>query len=68
MNGWTLTRVWQVDNKLVVADTIEEAIALFKTWMGKDYKDEPESVKAIRTDSYLKEYAALIKEQTTIKQ
>ena len=68
MNGWTLTRVWQVDNKLVVADTIEEAIALFKTWMGKDYKDEPESVKAIRTDSYLKEYAALFKEQTTIKQ
>ena len=68
MNGWTLTRVWQVDNKLVVADTIEEAIALFKTWMGKDYKDEPESVNAIRTDSYLKEYAALFKEHTTIKQ
>ena len=69
MNGWTLTRVWQVDKKLVVADTIEEAIALFKTRMGKDYRDEPEEVKAIRSDSYVKEYDAIIKEtdqQTTI--
>ena len=29
MNEWILTRVWQVDHKLVVAKTIEDAIALY---------------------------------------
>lgn len=26
MEGWTITKVWQVDHKLVVADTISEAV------------------------------------------
>ena len=62
MNGYTLTRVWQVDHKLVVADTIEEAIALFKTYMGKDLIDEPRNVRAIGSDHYIVDYEALIKE------
>lgn len=62
MDGWTLTRVWQVDHKLVVAPTIEEAIALFKVYMGKDYSGEPYEVTAIRTSDCFGDYAAIIKE------
>ena len=63
MNGWTLTRVWQVDHKLVVAKTIEDAIALFKVYMGKDLIGEPRNVRAIGSDNYLVDYDALIKEE-----
>ena len=62
MNGWKLTRVWQVDHKLVVADTINEAVELYKAYMGKDYHDEPYSIQAISTDRALSDYNALIKE------
>ena len=62
MNGYTYTRVWQVDHKLVVAKTIEDAIALFKTYMGENYKDEPINVRAIGSDNYVAAYDALIKE------
>jgi len=63
MNGWTLIRVWQIDHKLVVAPTIEDAIALFKKYMGKDYRDEPHDIRGICTDSIvLSDYEALIKE------
>lgn len=61
MNGWTLTKVWQVDHKLVVADTINEAVELFKTYMGND--DEPLSIQAISTGRALVDYNALIKEE-----
>lgn len=63
MNGWTLTRVWQVDHKLVVAKTIEDAIAIFKTYMGKDHYGEPRNVRAIGSDNYLVDYDAIIKEE-----
>ena len=60
MNGWTLTKVRQVDHKLVVADTISEAVELFKAYMGND--DEPLSIQVISTSSALSDYNALIKE------
>lgn len=66
MNGWTLTRVWEIDGKLVVADTIEDAIALFKTYMGKNYTDEPISVRGVHTDSCIisqMDFVAIIKEE-----
>lgn len=63
MNGWKLTRVWQVDHKLVVANTIQEAVELYKAYMGKDYVDEPYSIQAISTDSALSDFSALIKEE-----
>lgn len=62
MNGYTLTRIWQVDHKLVIAKTIEDAIALFKTYMGKEYRDEPKHIKAVSIDSVLPDYNAIIKE------
>lgn len=60
MNGWRLTKIWQVDHKLVVADTINEAVELFKAYMGND--DEPLSIQAISTNMALSDYNALIKE------
>ena len=62
MNGWTLTKVWQVDHKLVVAPTIEDALALFKMYMGKGRSGEPYEIKAIRTADYVADYDAIIKE------
>ena len=63
MNGWKFTRVWQVDHKLVVADTINEAVELFKVYMGKDYHDEPDMVTCIGTNTALCDRSALIKEE-----
>lgn len=63
MNGWKLTKVWQVDHKLVVANTVEEAVALFKAYMGNDYRDEPREIRAISTNTMFREYNALIKEK-----
>ena len=63
MNGWKFTRVWQVDHKLVVANTIQEAVELFKAYMGKDYTDEPHSIQAISTDHILPDFNVLIKEE-----
>ena len=61
MNGWALTKVWEIDGHLVVAPTIEEAIALFKTYMGKDYKGEPKRVSMVTPSGYISE-CAIIKE------
>ena len=62
MDGQTLTKVWQVENKLIVAETIEDAIALFKIYKGKNFIDEPKNVRAIGSDNYIVDYEALIKE------
>lgn len=55
MNGWTITKVWEIDEHLIVAPTIEDAISLFKTYMGKDYRDEPKNITC-------RSYSAIIKE------
>ena len=63
MNGWKLTKVWQVDHKLVVADTVNEAVELFKAYMGKDYPDEPDEIRCMGTSTALCDRNALIKEE-----
>lgn len=63
MIEWTITRVWQVDHKLVVADTVNEAVDLFKAYMGKDFHDEPNEIKCIGTSSALCDRGAIIKEE-----
>lgn len=60
MDEWKLTRVWQIDHKLVVAKTIEDAIALFKTYMGEEDTNEPKNIRAISSDRFV-DYDALIK-------
>lgn len=61
MNGYSYTRVWKIDHKLVVAETIEDAIKLFKLYMGKDYHDEPMEIYAVGCVGL--DYAAIIKEE-----
>lgn len=61
MDGWTITKVWEIDNKLVVADTIEEAIALIKLFAGEDYS--PMNIRAIGNAAYPIDCSALIKER-----
>ena len=63
MNGWTVTREWEIDEHLIVAPTIEDAIALFKTYMGKDYQDEPKNITAIGNSACCRRnYSAIITE------
>ena len=62
MNGWTLTRVWEIDGRLVVARTIEEAIELIKTYHKDDHFYQPREVKGVCTGSLQLDYDALIKE------
>jgi len=57
MNGWTITKVWDIDGKLYVAPTIEDAIALYKLFVG----DEPRNIKAVGGSSCVIDYAAVIK-------
>jgi hypothetical protein len=67
MNGWTVTRVWEIDEHLIVAPTIEEAVALFKTYMGKDYRDEPRNITAISNSVCCgRSYTALISENPAL--
>lgn len=62
MKGFTLTKVWQVDYKLVVADTIAEAVELYKAFRGEDFHDEPLKVTAITSTNLLGDRDAVIKE------
>lgn len=62
MDGWKFTKVWQVDHKLVVADTVKEAVELYKTYMGEDYRNEPVEIRCIGADTALCDRNALIKE------
>lgn len=64
MKGYTYIKVWEIDSKLVVATTIEDAIALYKTYMGKEYHDEPKNIWAVgNSDCVCRNYDAIIKEE-----
>ena len=64
MKGYTYTKVWEIDSKLVVATTIEDAIALYKTYMGKEYHDEPKIIRAVgNSEGVCRNYDAIIKEE-----
>lgn len=60
MNGWTLTRVWDIDGILVVAPTAGKAIELMKIYR-KDNYYEPHSIKGISTGSLSQDYDVIIK-------
>ena len=44
-SGYTYTKVWNVNGKLVIADTIKEAVALYKQYAECD--NEPNSVHRV---------------------
>lgn len=67
MNGCTTIRVWIVNDKLVVANTIEDAISLYKKYYdnGCVNAESPDitKIEAVSNGSILKNYDAIIKEE-----
>lgn len=58
------TRIWRIEHKLVVANTIEEAIALYKTWaktVEKVKSTDITAIKAIGDNQIPENYDVLIK-------
>ena len=58
------TRIWRVEHKLVIADTIEEAIEVYKTWdesMGNLMTTDITTIKAIGDNQIPENFDALIK-------
>lgn len=62
---YTYTRIWRVEHKLVVADTIEEAIEVYKTWaesIGDLMTTDITTIKAIGDNQIPEDFNAIIKE------
>ena len=36
MNGWTTTKVWKIDGHMYIAKSVEDAIKLYRLFMGKE--------------------------------
>ena len=63
MNGWKLTRVWDIDGQLFVAESIEKAIELYRIYMGKEnHLFESAEIKGITGRRGTMPYDAIIKE------
>lgn len=61
---YTYTRIWRIEHKLVIADTIEEAIEVYKTWcesMGDLVSTDITAIKAIGDNQIPENFDALIK-------
>jgi hypothetical protein len=58
------TRIWRVEHKLVVANTIEEAIKVYKTWaesLSNEMSTDITTIKAIGDNQIPENFDALIK-------
>lgn len=62
------TRIWKIDHKLVVANTIEEAIKVYKTWAESRTKSRTNviptditTIKAVGDNRIPENFYALIK-------
>lgn len=61
---YTYTRIWRVEHKLIVADTIEEAVEVYKTWaesMGDLMTPDITTIKAIGDNQIPENFDAIIK-------
>ena len=61
---YTYTRIWRIEHKLVIADTIEEAIEVYKTWaesVGNVIPTDITTIKAIGDNQIPEDFDALIK-------
>ena len=61
---YTYTRIWRIEHKLVIADTIEEAIEVYKTWaesVGDVIPTDITTIKAIGDNQIPEDFNALIK-------
>lgn len=58
------TRIWRVEHKLVIANTIEEAIKVYKTWaesLSNVMSTDITTIKAIGDNQIPENFDALIK-------
>lgn len=56
------TRVWEIDGHLVVADKVEDAIAIMRDYYNENDFYEPSEINAVSAGGPLnKNYSALIK-------
>ena len=58
------TRIWRVEHKLVIANTIEEAIEVYKTWsesLSNVMSTDITTIKAISDNQIPENFDALIK-------
>lgn len=65
MDKYKLTRIWRVNHKLIIADTIEEAIELYKIWtreMPNVLSDEVTEIRAVGDSQIPENFNAIIKE------
>ena len=61
---YTYTRIWRVEHKLVIADTIEGAIEVYKAWaesVGDVIPTDITTIKAIGDNQIPEDFNALIK-------
>lgn len=63
MGNYELTMVWEIDGKLFVAPSVEDAINLWREYMESKSPTEPTLIRAISNSSYIKNYDAVIKKQ-----
>lgn len=63
--NYKITGIWRINHELVIANTIEEAIELYKTWFGsieKNCEAEIKEVKRIGDNQIPERFGALIKD------
>lgn len=62
--NYRCTRIWRINHKLIVADTIEEAIIVYKTWAETRENVDPTDItiiKAIGDNQIPESYCVLSK-------
>lgn len=64
MNGYKLTKVFRIDNNLVIGDSIEDAVQTYKSYMNDDFI-EVKSVELISGDMLGMNTNAIIKDVST---
>lgn len=64
MNGYKLTKVFRIDNNLVIGDSIEDAVQTYKSYMNDDFI-EIKSVELISGDMLGMNTNAIIKDVNT---
>ena len=57
---YTFTRIWQINKRLVVANTVEDAISLYKTYTKDNFTDIT-NIVAIGDDNIPQNFLAIIK-------
>ena len=60
--NYKYTKIWRVEHKLIIADTIEDAIEVYKAWCKEfSYPEDITNIKAIGDNQIPENFDALIK-------